>query len=704
MSESLRTRDDRASFMPMMIAAKWASTLVLTVMVVLAARLVITAWQLETAPGVLFVMTQDATVGWLGWEHERINRASGSRQADFWLAEVDRVLAKTPTSEMARGAAWVLDSPGTGFYARYLKPTNFAKIPVEVDSERVSEEVNDFEGKAGQKCIEIAELATRLAPDEVQGWRTRAMLQFQSPLTAEPKPRDEDWRVTLKAAAVRDPNNALYDYLAADQLWTESTSHDFSNDDVQLIVRDAERFAECSAYFEQGQMKGFPREPELDWQAVVGFLTRSNVPLHEHPEFINNRLIQARETGLGNRLLRMELERAEREPPQEKLRRLRNCLRLADQIGATNDLTGIGSAGQISDIAAENISELLKNHRDDLPGSETADINRDLVAIHVRNLVWETAARDMPNSQPPSPPSFSITFWALLSSWLLTSTVLLAAISLLIRLGFRILLRNVVPRQHTLGIVRNGVCWGIAFGVSFVVLGLAPGEVVSNSVQDVFAKILISFAPVVVIGALLVWMLRRRHWQFSLLELLIATPILGALLLVCMIGLGKLTESGTRYYVHSRLDDGVDPAAIQAAAPIFRAGSIEWALIQWNAYSGMTVAILLALALVVGWEWYRNCRDHKSRSPWRVSLRGTFDSVNRSAACAAFLSLIVFLALAPGFLRECQTNYKSQMAWYFDLQDRREAMAAKIKAIESDPATMKEFREVAEQKVQPNRL
>lgn len=690
------------SFLPTMTTAQWTWVSVLTIVVVLAARLALTAWQLETAPGVLSVMTQESTLGWVGWEHEQINNAPGSRQADFWLAEADRVLTEHPTSEMARGAAWMLDSPGTGFYARYLKPTNFTPVPVTVDSERVSEEKSAFEAKAGRRCVEIAELATRLAPDEAQGWRTRAMLLFQNPTNkADSQPRNQDWRVTLGKAAERDPNNALYDYLTADQLWNESTSHDYSNNNVQLIVKDAQRFAECSVYFEQGQKKDFPRASAGDWQAIVRFLARSNVPRQEHPELINSRLVQARETGLEYRLLRMQIKRAEREPPDDKLRLLRTCLRLAEQVGATEDLTGIDTAKRISDIAAANLSDLLQKHRPELSASRSLDIKNQLKTVHIRNLVWETAGRDLLSSTPPASQSFSAMFWGMLLSWLLQSTVLLAVIALFAWLGSRVLFGAVGSHQRTLDIVRHGFCWILAFGASFVLLGLAPAQVVSISVQQASARVLIAFVPVAVIVASLVFMLRRRKWRFSLSELLVATPILGAVLLMCLIGLANVTESGTGYYVPARLDDGVDPAAIQAAVPMFQSRSIEWALVQWNAFSGMTVAILLALALIACWTWYRSGRreDASGSRYWGSRVRGTFGAVSRSAACAVLLALIAFLALAPTFLRDCQSNYESQMVWYFDLQDRRESMAAKVEAIESDAASMKQLRELAEQKV-----
>src|SRR5262249_13152169 len=70
---------------------RWASLLILVVVIALGVRLAISAWLFETAPGLLSVLIRDATLGWFGRGHEQINSAPGSRQAEFWLVEADRV-------------------------------------------------------------------------------------------------------------------------------------------------------------------------------------------------------------------------------------------------------------------------------------------------------------------------------------------------------------------------------------------------------------------------------------------------------------------------------------------------------------------------------------------------------------------------------------------------------------------------------------
>src|SRR5262249_28325962 len=134
------------------------------------------------------------------------------------------------------------------------------------------------------------------------------------------------------------------------------------------------------------------------------------------------------------------------------------------------------------------------------------------------------------------------------------------------------------------------------------------------------------------------------------------------------------------------------PAVVVAGSLMFRPGSIEWAFLQWDAYEGVAVATLLAVALIGCWSWYRGGRcDHPTAFSWPASVRGTLDAVARSSVCAASFLLLAFVALAPGLLQDVQSNYESQLAWCCEMRDRSESVAAAVKAIESDPAKMQEF-------------
>ncbi len=109
-------------------------------------------------------------------------------------------------------------------------------------------------------------------------------------------PCDPNWRDVLAEAAEHDPDNALYDYLVAQQLWQESIDHDYTEDDFPLVVRDADKFAESAAFFERGKQKRFVRGPDCELSAVQHILSHAGVPRHEQPVVANSRWPQRCET------------------------------------------------------------------------------------------------------------------------------------------------------------------------------------------------------------------------------------------------------------------------------------------------------------------------------------------------------------------------------------------------------------------------
>ena len=57
-------------------------------------------------------------------------------------------------------------------------------------------------------------------PEDVRWWRLRALLLVSNNLYgSQNEPRDPDWLNILEQCKSHDPDNALYDYLAAWQFW-----------------------------------------------------------------------------------------------------------------------------------------------------------------------------------------------------------------------------------------------------------------------------------------------------------------------------------------------------------------------------------------------------------------------------------------------------------------------------------------------------
>jgi hypothetical protein len=679
-------------------AMRRVSAFVVATAAVLAIRAAYTVWQCETAPGVLMLFVKDSTAGWLGWQHEPIHSAEPSQQADFWLAELDRLPTEPPTSEIAIAAAWLLDSPGTGFQARHLRATGISQIPVIPDSDAISRAVQAFETKATPRCTALAELATQTAPNDVQTWRNRALLVFgppSSPISGQP--RSPDWKEIIAKAAEHDPDNALYDYLVANRLWQESIDYDFSEDDVPLIVRDDSKFAESAFYFQRAQGKPFVRGPDYNAQAVQYLLSRAGVPRHEQPALINIRLCEVRESLLLYSLLRREMDLAKRQPLEAQLSHLRSGFRLVEQTKPVDDLTKLQTVKWISETAASGMMVLLRDDCHELETSAAADVERELRAVYTRNMVWD-AARDVPPASPPAATYAEMISQPLLD-WLLSSAVLLAGIAVITSLGGRVIWRRPAPRQPGLGIIRASTCWLVAFGMSFVVLGLAPAEVLSIAVQHAIFRAFVLNVPWVAAITAIVLLLRRRKWRFSLGEFVLVMPIVGPLLLAWLaFSVAQTIESDGGWHVPTRSFNGLEPELLHALAPMLNPGSAAWCLFEWSAYGGPTAAILLGLALIAVWSCLRTCRDDDGAKPtWQTRTRNMVRAIGRAAAAGAVFALVAFLAAAPSYLRQCQLAYDRQMTSYSNLSDQRAELAARIKSIESDPSQTQRFEASADE-------
>ncbi|NQT35926.1 MAG: hypothetical protein HQ581_00465, partial [Planctomycetes bacterium] len=238
-------------------------TLALAVFLLLAlalgARLAWVASQLETGAETLALSWRGATLGQVGWPRVPLCDRPAADQADFWLAEVDRILAeREPSAELLMGAAWLLDWPGSSDPYNDLSPAGLAQGgPFPPDGDGSSGyRAEEFEAKCSARCLELATAATEREPGNVGLWRMRALLLFRFSYGNDTQDaRRADWRAQLDECARHDPDNALYDYLAARHLWRGNLQSDWHGDDEVFWVEDPERFAEGTARLEQGLKK-----------------------------------------------------------------------------------------------------------------------------------------------------------------------------------------------------------------------------------------------------------------------------------------------------------------------------------------------------------------------------------------------------------------------------------------------------------------
>ena len=91
--------------------------------------------------------------------------------------------------------------------------------------------------------------------------------------------------------ARHDPENALYDYLAANHFWDNSADVGFSGNDDHMIVKDVKHFEEGISRFERGQTKPVFAVGDAGFTATAAFLDHSHLLLTSHISIINSRTI-----------------------------------------------------------------------------------------------------------------------------------------------------------------------------------------------------------------------------------------------------------------------------------------------------------------------------------------------------------------------------------------------------------------------------
>jgi len=214
---------------------RYVTLLIVVAMLFAGLRLARVASESESGWEFIITQWQDAVPGFVGLGHTSIGHSAPSKQAHFWLSEVDRLIEKHPLSAPAHmGAAWVLDSPDIGFMQNYWRQGEFAKgfplMGLELDEDAISSAKKRFRDECQERCLEMAQQATKLDATDMRWWRMRALLQFEGDSLwsgQDFEPRNADWMEVLDECKKHDPSNALYDYLAALQLWNMSASYDW---------------------------------------------------------------------------------------------------------------------------------------------------------------------------------------------------------------------------------------------------------------------------------------------------------------------------------------------------------------------------------------------------------------------------------------------------------------------------------------------
>lgn len=291
-----------------------------------------------------------AILNTFGFETTEIGEQKPINQAKYWLKHVEKVDAVQTEAEIAIGAAWVLDSLSHIFEVYHQKDVDsYSKaswfplsLKYNLKFESINEMVEDFEKVCDPACLSMIEKATELEEDNPEVWRNRALLLFKrGQNVSRMQPRVSNWMKVLESCKEHDPQNALYDYLIALQLWNQSASYEFEenfdDDDFYylLTINDQPLFEQGNHHFQLGQRKELLSYGRIAYTSSGKFLEHTGLPTTQVLEKLRITKFYGRVLSIQSRLERWNaafLEDAGRKEKYSKAIFFANLiLRISDQ-------------------------------------------------------------------------------------------------------------------------------------------------------------------------------------------------------------------------------------------------------------------------------------------------------------------------------------------------------------------------------------
>jgi hypothetical protein len=274
----------------------------------------------------------------------------------------------------------------------------------------------------------------------------------------------------------------------------------------------------------------------------------------------------------------------------------------------------------------------------------------------------------------------------------------LVVMLLLAALGGSLLLRVGSHRPLvTVGALGQSLPFALAMAITVVLFGLAPAEVIPSSIQAWVFTILVFVLPPATASFFTIRWLKRRTFKFTLRALLVWMTVLGVLLGSLAIARSRLESFGKIPFELS-----IAPRDLWDLPEIVLPNTsgvhprLLWAALQWSAYQGPYLTLVLWAAILGGVIDYQRRRTESNGSDRAVAPRDRLAawsaSVARGALALAALALIAYLICAPTALDEIEREYQVSMTSAGRPSNGERAIESAILNVESNPLLMEELK------------
>jgi hypothetical protein len=615
-------------------------------------------------------------------------------------------------AECAIGAAWVLDSPSSGYLPKFIKEFHTypggSNIP-QLDEEEIERAVDAFDSACKAHCLELAAAATKIEPANAEWWRLRAILLWRhAAFVNDDTPRDSNWPELLEEFSRHDPDNALYDYLAAYFYWQSSAEIDFSGNADRLLIKNPEVFARGIDCFERGQKKSIFVIGDAGFPATAKFLRLTDTPLIDHPTIVNSRGIFYRKSILLRDVARWQWLRAEAEAADGDF-----ATALALHGGNVNLYRQFAAAGRsaaydniLTACRAATTSQLIdlgRKFQDSLSAEELHEIEAVCHQARIDKQVVDLAAQSLSsgNAQQKAGLRVNSDPWAIALGFSI-SALLSSAFSLGLVAGISALLTLCSGSELStrVGVAELALLMLAAIGLTVTLCGLAPAGIISEQVQAWGLTIAVIALPV----AFLTWAAwswyRPSSFKYSLRSLFFLTFVVSLLLTLVALARPVVVSFATFPFQLQIPALGSGGWSAELLESIFRPlGNWMWAIYQWTVYSGpfLTVAIWVCFAaklLQLKFQFAQRKNDETLPS-FRDRLRAFGRSLTLPSLALSAMAIILYFLLFPKFVRDAERHFQSEMAFARNPDTHWQRVENAVQEVRGDPATMSEITDAA---------
>lgn len=705
----------------------------------------------------------------LGLPVPAITEREPEDQAQFWLANAKTLdVAKTDSVEIALGAAWMLDRPQTGSIAwsnREIQRLNgIPRLPFPypraVDFESMIRAERTFVELCREECLAAADRSVQLDPENVDTWRTRAMLAFVWDFR-EFRTRRGDWEAVLDEGAIHDPDNALYDYLAAINEWHRSTQGFLQDGADDLRIRDQQGFERGQRWFEAGTAKRFLALPKQPGRAVVAFLAKTDAPRMELLS-ASQWAATANTSDLLIDILRWQRARSD-DSRRNKDNRSRSViakqtLKVASQLGSDalflRPYLQQSAFDGLAKLAAETPADFSPTEVDSIAAGRLA---AELDRLVSKNAVNRVSSRDLSVRGRTS----WITILALGVQPFAAMMLLFAGVVSMIAW---LLHKSDYPVARV-QLARMGLAWLLGGGLSFAIYGIFPAEIISSNTQSwIIGATVIVGCPLFALG--LIYYLSRtlqfELWQVLSLALTCALPwvvlqelatggqgalivivqsnlLLLAVLILAAVLLAAIVVRTDIGFLRTPLHSSQKKTRLMAGLLVAAMFTVPWipkaieawpergisvpaqhdddydrfwsenpglrAILQWYAYSGPVIGAGLTITVLIVSSTPAEIRRaggwkkifHSGKRRYAAHLAHL---AAKSLSLAGTCALLAYFAAMPTALTERQAEYEHELAQVVNPTSEMRAFEAEMTAIREDLPLMDQLRDQAIQRLE----